>query len=416
MKQPTGILLSLAMALCLIPGVSMPAYAADTEAYADYDVTTDANKTKSGEALDALQVSFNEKKWYIIEDNSTAADAGTVTLLAVEPIGASIFNGSDNLYSTSEVRTYLDDQTKAGGAFADVADAIVTIPSLISENTDDVYDIAENVKLYLLSAGEANAIANADIRKCGKAKGAAENYWWLRTPGNPDLAAVVYGETGSVYEEGYNVDEDLSVRPALQLDLSSVTFSPESKTFSLEAVDPSVPLINSIELASASLTYTGKEQSPTVTRVLAKTAAGDIEVPAEAYTVTCIKHTDVGTYKVSVEARKDSGYRGSAEAVWSIKKGATSFKVSAKDISLKKVSSKAQKTTIEVTGLTEGSAKPTYKIKSVTKKMQKYVQVNKEGEVTVRKGCRKCTIRILVSSKATVNRSAAEKVVSIKVK
>ena len=57
------------------------------KAYAAYDVTTDANKTKSGDALTALQVKFNEKSWYIIADDSTAVNAGTVTLLAAESLG-----------------------------------------------------------------------------------------------------------------------------------------------------------------------------------------------------------------------------------------------------------------------------------------------------------------------------------------
>ena len=59
MKQLTGILLSLALVLGLMPGMSLTAYADGEKAYAAYDVTTDTNKTKSGADLTALQVSFN---------------------------------------------------------------------------------------------------------------------------------------------------------------------------------------------------------------------------------------------------------------------------------------------------------------------------------------------------------------------
>ncbi|MCR4888819.1 MAG: hypothetical protein K5979_06545 [Ruminococcus sp.] len=37
-------------------------------------------------------VKFNNIDWYIIEDNSTALNAGTVTLLSKDPIGMSVFN------------------------------------------------------------------------------------------------------------------------------------------------------------------------------------------------------------------------------------------------------------------------------------------------------------------------------------
>ena len=126
MKQLTGILLSLALVLGLMPGMSLTAYADGGKAYAAYDVTTDTNKTKSGADLTALQVSFNGCKWYIIADDSTAENAGTVTLLAKDPIGSSAF-GSNNAYSSSIVKGYLDDLTEEGKSFADVASAIEAV-------------------------------------------------------------------------------------------------------------------------------------------------------------------------------------------------------------------------------------------------------------------------------------------------
>ncbi len=50
-KQLIGILLTLVMVLGQMPGMSLTAYAAGEKAYAAYDVTTDTNKTKSGDAL-----------------------------------------------------------------------------------------------------------------------------------------------------------------------------------------------------------------------------------------------------------------------------------------------------------------------------------------------------------------------------
>ena len=174
--------------------------------------------------------------------------------------------------------------------------------------------------------------------------------------------------------------------------------------------------ISSVELKSTSFTYTGKKKSAVVAKVTATTVDGEVEVPANAYTVTGNSAKTVGTYEISVKANDDSGYRGNTSTIWKIKKGATTFRATAKSVSAKKVKTKKQTAAVKVSGLTTGSSKPTYKIQSVTKKMKKYVSVNKKGVVTVKKGCKKCTIKVLVTSKATKNRKAAKKVVTIKVK
>ena len=95
-KRLFGILLSLALMFGLIPGMSLTALAYDGNPYAGLVNTT-------------TTVMFNGIDWYIIADNSTAADAGTVTLLAKEPIAANcFFNGSNNLYNSSTINSYLN--------------------------------------------------------------------------------------------------------------------------------------------------------------------------------------------------------------------------------------------------------------------------------------------------------------------
>ncbi|MBQ9887586.1 MAG: hypothetical protein IJM37_12130, partial [Lachnospiraceae bacterium] len=69
-KRFLSILLSLVMVLGLMPGMSLTAYAA-TDTY-----TTLKNNV--------TVVKFNDYNWYIIEDNSTSATEGTVTLLAAD--------------------------------------------------------------------------------------------------------------------------------------------------------------------------------------------------------------------------------------------------------------------------------------------------------------------------------------------
>ena len=68
MKRMIGFLLSLALMVGLLPGMSLTAYAAT--AYSSYVGTT-------------TKVKFNDFEWYIIADNSTDSTP-TVTLLAAD--------------------------------------------------------------------------------------------------------------------------------------------------------------------------------------------------------------------------------------------------------------------------------------------------------------------------------------------
>ena len=185
-------------------------------------------------------VKFNDIDWYIIADNSTAVDAGTVTLLAAnDSFGSSAFKAdySSNSYNNSDVKAYLD-RIVAGTAgegkpdFKDVADAIkpVTLTTYAYNSTTDVAETTTNAKLYLLSTSEADPYA----------KLISNASWWLRSPGNNNndfvQAAVVAG--GNVSTNGAVVTGNYDVRPALQLDLSKVTFDSVSNTFYNGPRDP----------------------------------------------------------------------------------------------------------------------------------------------------------------------------------
>ena len=101
-------------------------------------------------------VRFNNMDWYIIEDNSTAVDEGTVTLLAKDPIGVSKFQYFDREYTSSLVKSYLDKLTVSGGSFAAAAYALVPV---------DLMDVSvTGEKLWLLSSAEANGLPER-IRK-----------------------------------------------------------------------------------------------------------------------------------------------------------------------------------------------------------------------------------------------------------
>ena len=142
-------LVSLALILSLVPMSGTTAKADNGSAYNDYLVTTETNKDKSGDALTALQVTFNDKPWYIIADNSVSATSGTVTLLAADgSFGKSKFSDNNSTdYNDSTIKAALDAMTTSGGSFANVADAIMT--------NNDV-----GGKLYLLSKSEVDALPN----------------------------------------------------------------------------------------------------------------------------------------------------------------------------------------------------------------------------------------------------------------
>jgi hypothetical protein len=50
-------------------------------------------------------------------------------------------------------------------------------------------------------------------------------FWWLRSPGDDDISAALVGNGGSVYDLGYVDDPAAGLRPAFNLNLSSVIFT-----------------------------------------------------------------------------------------------------------------------------------------------------------------------------------------------
>ena len=244
---------------------------------------TNLMPTSSDTDLTSKQVTFNGYKWYIIADNSTAVDAGTVTLLAADTsFGTSKFHDSSNAYSSSTVKGVLDALTEGNGPFASVKDAIA------DTNLSDVN--VTGAKLYLLSTSEAEPY------KDFKFSGAEDGGWWLRSPSNEEVdnvAAFVYGDYGDVIARGTYVYKEFGVRPALKLNLSSVIFSSESNTFSLK------PAATVTKAPTAkSLTYTGQAQG--------LVNAGEAENGTMQYALGT-KNAATGTYSASIPTATDAG-------------------------------------------------------------------------------------------------------------
>ena len=210
-------------------------------AYTDYLPA----KADDATALAAKVVKFNGYDWYLIEDNSTSATEGTVTLLAKDTIGSSRFDNSNNVYSGSMVKSYLDNLTAEGGAFADVADAIV------STDLEDV--TVTGAKLWLLSKDEV-----ITTYKLSTALNKCSNDWWLRTPATSTYVIFVNGESGSVDNVGNSCMNTYGVRPALKLDLSKVEFDSETKTFALPQPLVEYPLwVGGVKVTSENMSGEG---------------------------------------------------------------------------------------------------------------------------------------------------------------
>ena len=208
-----GILLSL---VALILGL-MPAMNASADSYEGNPYASLVNTTTT--------VSFNGYSWYIIADNSTAVNQGTVTLFAYQPIGLSPFHtGGKNTYNNSTVKGFLDAQTEEGGAFFNIARAIVPT---------DLTDVnVTSAKLYLLSDTELGLL-NTNVRKCKYVNGMDNTYCWLRTP--KDTSTVYRVDSTGGYTWANHVTGNLGVRPALKLNLSKVKYNTTNKTFTYDS-------------------------------------------------------------------------------------------------------------------------------------------------------------------------------------
>ena len=192
-RRITTLFMSLVLVLALVapmlPAMEVQAY--EGNPYADLVGTTTA-------------VEFNGMDWYIIADNSTAVDAGSVTLLAKECISASKFGDTNNSYSASTVKSYLDGLTTGSGSFATVADAIKSV---------DLTDVGvTGAKLYLLSVSEAKLLSREN-RQIG-------SWWWLRSRSNLAVNFTAFvDQSGKIKPDGTEVNNELGIRPAMWIKL-----------------------------------------------------------------------------------------------------------------------------------------------------------------------------------------------------
>ncbi len=164
------------------------------------------------------KVIFNGYEWYIIAANSTTVDKGDLTLLAAynadKNFGTSEFDPSKADYYNSRIKGFLDSLTETG-EFMNVAGAI---------KEDDGLG-----KICLLTKNGAEELP-VKIRKYSSDGQVEGSNWWLFSTVDNEKAYFVKGD-GRIGEADKR--ESYAIRPALDLDLSKVTFDSATNTFAL---------------------------------------------------------------------------------------------------------------------------------------------------------------------------------------
>lgn len=153
--------------------------------------------------------------------------------------------------------------------------------------------------------------------------------------------------------------------------------------------------------AAVSTVYTGKAQLPATVTINGKTLiAGQ-----DFVYVNATAKTDAGTYTVSIKGI--GAFEGTATVTYTVNKAAVATKTVKKAYKASSLKKKAKKFSVKVAGAT-------YTVKG--KKAKKYIKVSKKGKVTVKKGIKKGTYKIVIKTKATKNTEAGKKVVKVVIK
>ena len=232
-KRILSILLLCCMVLTLLPTA---AFAADTGKA--IQLGTDA-LSKNVNTASAPTVYFgqdhenNPAAWRVIgyNGNGVASAQGDMTLLAAGNMSSVLQFadfGTNNRYASSYLKTAIDALAEKLTTEENTAvkKRTLTSGSYNGENTDCVAgEQVDNAVFWPLSTAEAFAV-NQDLRIVDPEHPSwASSYWWLRSPGYSDHDAATVNGDGSVVYSGNAISSWWCVRPAFNLNLSSVLFT-----------------------------------------------------------------------------------------------------------------------------------------------------------------------------------------------
>ena len=232
-KRILSILLLCYMLLTLLPTA---AFAADTGKA--IQLGTDA-LSKNVNTASAPTVYFgqdhenNPAAWRVIgyNGNGVASAQGDMTLLAAGNMSSVLQFadfGTNNRYASSYLKTAIDALAEKLTTEENTAvkKRTLTSGSYNGENTDCVAgEQVDNAVFWPLSTAEAFAV-NQDLRIVDPEHPSwASSYWWLRSPGYSDHDAATVNGDGSVVYSGNAISSWWCVRPAFNLNSSSVLFT-----------------------------------------------------------------------------------------------------------------------------------------------------------------------------------------------
>ena len=214
-------LLSLALTLCMVLTLLPVSASAAVGIGNPSDLQAAAN-------LGGTQVYFgvhngNPIPWYVVDTDGT-----TATLWMQGYRGPIEYNTPDENHmnwSGSTVCAWLNGSSFLGSVFNEAEQNAIS-PYGATESTNDHDDIDISQKIVLPSVEEVQNGGTWEFNQSDRARG---GNWWLRSPGNSDSFAAVVNDAGSVSSYGDNVNYDgIAVRPALNLNLSSVLFTSDA--------------------------------------------------------------------------------------------------------------------------------------------------------------------------------------------
>ena len=232
-KRILSILLLCCMVLTMLPTA---AFAADTGKA--IQLGTDA-LSKNVNTASAPTVYFgqdhenNPAAWRVIgyNGNGVASAQGDMTLLAAGNMSSVLQFadfGTNNRYASSYLKTAIDALAEKLTTEENTAvkKRTLTSGSYNGENTDCVAgEQVDNAVFWPLSTAEAFAV-NQDLRIVDPEHPSwASSYWWLRSPGYSDHDAATVNGDGSVVYSGNAISSWWCVRPAFNLNSSSVLFT-----------------------------------------------------------------------------------------------------------------------------------------------------------------------------------------------
>lgn len=179
----------------------------------------------------------------------------------------------------------------------------------------------------------------------------------------------------------------------------------------VHAAAPSVKQTNiNKKKATATVTYNKKKQLPTVI-----TVSGQKLVVGKDCIILKKKKSakkNAGTYKITIKGI--GNYYGTTTVTDKIKKAKQKIKTStkAKTYKASTIKKKGKKFNLKTKAIRK---KVTYKVRG-KKSAKKYIKVSKKGKVTIKKGIKKGTYKIVIKAKATKNYKRGKKVVKITIK